>query len=96
VLRGEPVGAGQRSGLGALGRLDHDHAGDPLQRDHRTAAGPGQDGVIAENNPAAPGPCCSAGAPNFATGKASDGKGIDHGEEAFNSAIGAILGQCLG
>jgi hypothetical protein len=44
----------------------------------------GQDGVIAENNP------------NFATGKASDGQGIDHGEEAFNAAIGAILGQCLG
>ena len=44
----------------------------------------GQGGVIAENNP------------NFATGKASDGKGIDHGEEAFNPAIGAILGQCLG
>jgi hypothetical protein len=44
----------------------------------------GQDGVIAENNP------------NFATGKASDGQGIDHGEEAFTPAIGAILGQCLG
>jgi hypothetical protein len=44
----------------------------------------GQDLVIAENNP------------NFATGKASDGQGIDHAEEAFDAAIGAILGQCLG
>ena len=44
----------------------------------------GQGGVIAENNP------------NFATGKTSDGKEIDHNEEAFIPAIGAILGQCLG
>jgi hypothetical protein len=43
----------------------------------------GQGYVIAENNP------------NFASGKANDGKGIDHAEEAFDSAIGAILGQCL-
>lgn len=43
----------------------------------------GQDGVIAANNP------------NFATGKASDGQGIEHAEEAFDAAIGAILGQCL-
>jgi len=44
----------------------------------------GQGGVIAENNP------------NFASGKASDGRGIDHAEEAYGPVIGAILGQCLG
>jgi hypothetical protein len=43
----------------------------------------GQGGVIAENNP------------NFAAkGLGSDGKGIDHGEEAFGPAIGALIGQC--
>lgn len=42
----------------------------------------GQDGVIASNNP------------NFATSKANDGAGIDHAEQAFGPAIGAILGQC--
>jgi hypothetical protein len=43
----------------------------------------GQGGVIAENNP------------NFATGKGSDGKGIDHAEDVFGPAVGAILAQCL-
>jgi hypothetical protein len=42
----------------------------------------GQGGVIAENNP------------NFATGKASDGKGIDHAEDVYTPAIGAILARC--
>lgn len=42
----------------------------------------GQEGVIAENNP------------NFAEGKASDGSGIDHAEETFGPAIGAIFATC--
>jgi hypothetical protein len=42
----------------------------------------GQGGVIAENNP------------NFATGKASDGSGIDHAEDVFGPAIGQILAAC--
>ena len=43
----------------------------------------GQDGVIAENNP------------NFsAKGLASDGKGIDHGEDVYGDAIGAAIGFC--
>ena len=42
----------------------------------------GQGGVIAENNP------------NFASGKASDGSGIDHAEDVFGPAIGQILGAC--
>lgn len=43
----------------------------------------GQGGVIAENNP------------NFAAkGLGSDGKGIDHAEDAYGPAIGALIGQC--
>lgn len=43
----------------------------------------GQGGVIAENNP------------NFtAKGLASDGKGIDHAEDAYGPAIGAAIGFC--
>ena len=43
----------------------------------------GQGGVIAENNP------------NFeAKGLGSDGKGIDHGEDVYGPAIGALIGQC--
>ncbi len=43
----------------------------------------GQDGVIAENNP------------NFdLKGLASDGKGIDHGEDALGPIIGALIGEC--
>lgn len=43
----------------------------------------GQDYVIAESNP------------NFATGKASDGKGIDHAEDVYGPAVGAIVASCL-
>lgn len=42
----------------------------------------GQGGVIAENNP------------NFAVGKASDGKGIDHAEDVYTASIGEIVGFC--
>ena len=41
----------------------------------------GTDGVIMENNP------------NLAD-KATDGKGIDHAEEAYEAKIGALIGQC--
>ena len=45
----------------------------------------GQGGVIAENNP------------NFSLkGLASDGKGIDHGEEAYGPAIGGLIAECSG
>jgi hypothetical protein len=42
----------------------------------------GQGGVIAENNP------------NFASGKASDGQGIDHAVEVFGPTIDAIVARC--
>lgn len=43
----------------------------------------GQDGVIAEHNP------------NLTTkGLASNGKGIDHGEDVYGDAIGAAIGAC--
>jgi hypothetical protein len=43
----------------------------------------GQGGVIAENNP------------NFAAkGLASDGKGIDHAEDAIGPIIGELIGEC--
>ena len=43
----------------------------------------GQGGVIAENNP------------NLTTkGLGSNGKGIDHGEDAYGPAIGAAIGSC--
>ena len=43
----------------------------------------GQGGVIAENNP------------NMTVDKlAADGKGIDHAEDAYGDAIGALIGQC--
>ena len=42
----------------------------------------GQGGVIAESNP------------NMATGKAWDGKGIDHAEDVFGPTIGQIVGEC--
>lgn len=60
---------------------------DPTLPDYIVVGGKqavGQDYVIAENNP------------NFATGLASDGKGIDHAEDVYGAAVGAILGQCLG
>jgi hypothetical protein len=44
----------------------------------------GQGGVIAENNP------------NFASGLASNGRGIDHAEDVYGPAVGAILAGCLG
>jgi len=45
----------------------------------------GSGGVIAEKNP------------NFtAMGLASDGRGIDHGEDVYGPAIGALIGQCTG
>jgi len=44
----------------------------------------GQQGVIALNNP------------NMESmGLGSNGKGIDHGEDVFGDAIGALIGQCL-
>ena len=42
----------------------------------------GQGGVIAENNP------------NFVTGLASDGKGIDHAEDVYGAAAFAIVQGC--
>jgi hypothetical protein len=42
----------------------------------------GQGGVIAENNP------------NFSTGLASDGKGIDHAEDVYGPAVEAIIAGC--
>jgi hypothetical protein len=43
----------------------------------------GQGGVIAENNP------------NMTADRlAADGKGIDHAEDAYGDAIGALIGQC--
>jgi hypothetical protein len=45
----------------------------------------GQGGVIAENNP------------NMtAEGLAADGKGIDHAEDAYGPAIGALIAECSG
>jgi hypothetical protein len=43
----------------------------------------GQHGVIAEHNPNL-----------VAKGLASNGKGIDHGEEAYGPALGAAIGSC--
>lgn len=43
----------------------------------------GQEGVIAESNP------------NMdAKGLASNGQGIDHAEDVYGDAIGALIGQC--
>ncbi|HET6625266.1 MAG TPA: hypothetical protein VFG63_02655 [Nocardioidaceae bacterium] len=42
----------------------------------------GQEGVIAENNP------------NMSTVLGADGQGIDHAEDAYGDAIGALIGQC--
>jgi hypothetical protein len=45
----------------------------------------GQGGVIAENNP------------NMtADGLASNGRGIDHAEDTYGPAIGALIAQCSG
>lgn len=61
-----------------------EEAGIPSSFVFGTKQAVGQGGVIAENNP------------NMSTGLGSNGKGIDHAEDAYGEALGGLIMQCGG
>ncbi|HET7174018.1 MAG TPA: hypothetical protein VFI30_07065 [Nocardioidaceae bacterium] len=75
---------GQGSGVWACVQPQAEAAGIPSSFVFGAKQAVGQGGVIAENNP------------NMSAGLGSNGKGIDHAEDAYGEALVGLILQCGG